>query len=95
MQDTLPDYRSFLEAQACGCPLVALDMDLESQPFKEFLVKELSIKAFKEALFKLYRNQSNSLREEISRHIRENFSWEKTFKSLLETYAELTLPAWV
>jgi len=81
---------SFLEAQACGCPIIALDMDLESQPFKDFLVKELSIKAFKEALFKLYKNQSNSLRKDISKHIRENFSWEKTFKSLLETYAELT-----
>ena len=86
---------SFLEAQACGCPVVALDMGLESQPFKEFLVKELSVKAFKEALLKLYENQSNSLREEISRYVRENFSWERTFKSLLETYAELVLPALV
>jgi len=79
---------SFLEAQACGCPIIALDMGLESQPFKEFLVKELSVKAFKEALFKFYKNQTISLREEISRYIKENFSWERTFKNLLETYAE-------
>jgi len=81
---------SFLEAQACGCPIIALDMGLESQPFRDFLVKELSIKAFKEALFKLFKNQSDRLREEISKHIRENFSWKKTFKNLLETYVELT-----
>ncbi len=79
---------SFLEAQACGCLLVALDMGLESQPFKEFLAKDLSVEAFYQALIKAVNSLSLKLREEISSYIEKTFSWERTFRSLLEVYSE-------
>lgn len=80
---------AFLEAQACGCILVAPDMDLESQPFKEFLVKEQKPESFYEAIIKAVNSRSLSLRETISSYIREHFSWEYTFERLMDVYSTL------
>ncbi|MEZ0360365.1 MAG: glycosyltransferase [Hydrogenobacter sp.] len=77
---------SFLEAQACGCILVAPDMDLETQPFKEFLVKDLKVESFYEAIVRAVNCQSFNVRQALSQHIRENFSWDKTFSKLLDIY---------
>ena len=77
---------SFLEAQACGCLLVAPDMDLETQPFKEFLVKDLRVESFYEALVKAINCQNYHTRQAVSSFIRERFSWEATFSKLLNIY---------
>ncbi|MCS6958212.1 MAG: glycosyltransferase [Aquificaceae bacterium] len=77
---------SFLEAQACGCILVAYDMELETQPFKEFLVKELSPQSFYEAIINACNHVSLKNREKISHYILDNFSWKVTFEKLLEVY---------
>lgn len=79
---------SFLEAQACGCILVAFDMDLESQPFKEFLVRDISAQALYNAIIRACDSISPSLREKISSYIINNFSWDKTFERLLNLYEE-------
>lgn len=80
---------TFLEAQACGCILVALDMALESQPFKEFLVRELSEEAFRRTIEIAGKSISKELREVISSQVRENFSWNRTFTTLLSYYKRL------
>ncbi|MFN7065976.1 MAG: glycosyltransferase, partial [Aquificaceae bacterium] len=77
---------SFLEAQACGCILVSFDMDLETQPFKDFLVKEKSRKDFYKAIIRASNSLSPSLREEISSYIAKNFSWNSAFERLLNIY---------
>lgn len=77
---------SFLEAQACGCLLVAPDMDLETQPFKEFLVKDLRVESFYEALIKAVNCQNYHTRQAVSSFIRERFSWEAAFNKLLNIY---------
>ncbi|MFN3921896.1 MAG: glycosyltransferase, partial [Caldimicrobium sp.] len=82
---------SFLEAQACGCILVAFDMGLETQPFKEFLARELTHEAFYKAIIKASRTLSPSLKETISSYIANNFSWASTFKKLIDVYSECTL----
>ncbi|MFN3505526.1 MAG: glycosyltransferase [Caldimicrobium sp.] len=80
---------TFLEAQACGCPLVAFDLNLETQPFKEFLVKEKTEEAFYDALIRAKNKVSIKLREEISSYILKTFSWNKTFENLLKIYSDL------
>ncbi len=77
---------SFLEAQACGCILVAPDMGLETQPFKEFLVKDLAPESFYCALLEAINWVSLHTRSRISSYIQENFSWKSTFDKLLELY---------
>ncbi len=78
---------SFLEAQACGCLLVAPDLGLETQPFKDFLVKRPNTESFYDALVKAANAQSFFMREKVSSYIRENFSWERCFEKLLEVYS--------
>lgn len=77
---------SFLEAQACGCILVAFDMNLESQPFKEFLAKGENIEDLYKAIIRACDSISPYLREKISSYIINNFSWDKTFDKLIDTY---------
>lgn len=77
---------SFLEAQACGCLLVAFHMGLETQPFEEFLAREISTEAFYDALMRACGAFSISTREKVSSHIASNFSWEATFERLLRLY---------
>ncbi len=77
---------SFLEAQACGCILVAFDMNLESQPFKEFLAKGENIEDLYKAIIRACDSISPYLREKISSYIITNFSWDKTFDKLIDTY---------
>ncbi|MCS7199795.1 MAG: glycosyltransferase [Caldimicrobium sp.] len=87
---------AFVESQACGCVLVAQDMGLETQPFKEFLVKGSSKK---ESLLEDYHRAINraasllstntSLRYQISSFIHKAFSWEETFNQLLKHYEAL------
>ncbi len=77
---------SFLEAQACGCLLVAFDMDLETQPFKEFLAKEKSPEALYDAIVRACQSLNLSLKERIRSYIAENFSWKATFERLLSLY---------
>lgn len=79
---------AFLEAQACGCILVALDMGLETQPFKEFLAKEPTIESFYEAIIDACNHISFHTRERISSYVLERFSWENTFDRLFELYRE-------
>ncbi|MCS7262663.1 MAG: glycosyltransferase [Aquificaceae bacterium] len=76
----------FLEAQACGCLLVAPNMGLETQPFEEFLPKELTVDAFYEATLRACNALSVSTREKVSSYVATHFSWEATFEKLLETY---------
>ncbi|MFN3813628.1 MAG: glycosyltransferase [Aquificaceae bacterium] len=78
---------SFLEAQACGCLLVAPDLGLETQPFKDFLVKTPDTESFYDALIRAANAQSFLMREKVSSHIKENFSWERCFEKLLEVYS--------
>ncbi|MEZ0336760.1 MAG: glycosyltransferase [Aquificaceae bacterium] len=78
---------SFLEAQACGCLLVAFDMGLETQPFKEFLAKEKSPDALYDAIVKACHSLNLSMRERISSYIAQNFSWKSTFEKLINLYA--------
>lgn len=78
---------SFLEAQACGCILVAFDMDLETQPFKEFLARKISQEELYKAIIKASNAVSLSLKEAISSYIANNFSWTSTFERLLEVYS--------
>lgn len=80
---------AFLEAQACGCILVAPDMGLETQPFKEFLVKEPDVESFYEAIIRACNYVSPSTREKISSYVLDKFSWEKTFDRLFEVYKEV------
>jgi alpha-1,6-mannosyltransferase len=80
---------AFLEAQACGCILVAVDMGLETQPFKQFLVKDITVSDFYSALIKAVNCQNFYTRQTISTYIHENFSWEKTFSTLLELYYQI------
>ncbi len=80
---------SFLEAQACGCILVAPDMGLETQPFKEFLVKDLTPESFYCALLEAVNQVSLHTRSRISSYIQENFSWKSTFDKLLDLYEEV------
>ncbi len=77
---------AFLEAQACGCLLVAFDMELETQPFKEFLVKEPTLEVFYDAIVHACNAVSLSYRETVSSFIRNRFSWESTFDRLFEVY---------
>jgi len=77
---------AFLEAQACGCLLVAFDMDIETQPFNEFLAKEPTPEAFYDAIIHACNAVSLSSRELVSSFIRNRFSWESTFDKLLEVY---------
>lgn len=77
---------SFLEAQACGCLLVAPNMRLETQPFEEFLAKKISIEDFYEALMKACGALNISTRERVSSYIVNHFSWESTFEKLLNLY---------
>ncbi|MCS7171382.1 MAG: glycosyltransferase [Aquificaceae bacterium] len=77
---------SFLEAQACGCLLVALNMNLETQPFKEFLAEELTLDDFYRATLKACNALSLSTRERVSSYIASNFSWKVTFERLLGIY---------
>ncbi|SNZ14433.1 glycosyltransferase [Hydrogenobacter hydrogenophilus] len=77
---------AFLEAQACGCILVAPDLELETQPFKEFLVKDQKPESFYSALVKAVNHQNFYTRQSISAYIQENFSWERTFSRLVEVY---------
>lgn len=77
---------AFLEAQACGCILVAFDMGLETQPFKEFLTRELTVESFYNAIIHACNAVSLSTREKISSFISTNFSWESSFDRLLEVY---------
>ncbi|MEN3034125.1 MAG: glycosyltransferase [Aquificaceae bacterium] len=78
---------SFLEAQSCGCVLVSLDMGLETQPFKQFLAKDLSESAFLEAIWRAKNALSQELRMSISNYIRHHFSWDQTFKNLVSLYS--------
>lgn len=80
---------SFVEAQACGCILVALDMELETQPLKEFLVKNLNTREFVEALERASECLSDELRQRISNHVLAFFSWNNTFRRLLNLYGAL------
>lgn len=80
---------SFIEAQACGCILVSLDMGLETQPFKEFLVKDLCVESFLEAIELASRSISEEFRQKISTQILSSFSWERTFERLLNVYKNL------
>ncbi|MCS6999127.1 MAG: glycosyltransferase [Aquificaceae bacterium] len=84
---------SFLEAQACGCLLVAPDLGLETQPFKEYLAEELRVEAFYDALMKACNVLSLSLRERVSSYIASNFSWDVTFERLLKIYRGARLHA--
>lgn len=77
---------AFLEAQGCGCLLVALDMGLETQPFREFLVKEATLDAFYEGIVYACNMVSLPNRERVSSFVHRNFSWESTFDRLLEVY---------
>ncbi|MCS7149931.1 MAG: glycosyltransferase [Caldimicrobium sp.] len=77
---------SFLEAQASGCLLVSLDMGLETQPFKDFLVKSYDLREFKKLIEKAAQSLSESIRHSVSSYIRSHFSWEITFKRLLDYY---------
>lgn len=77
---------SFLEAQACGCVLIAFDLGLETQPFKEFLPREINKEALYHAIIKASRALSLSLKETISSYIINNFSWTSTFKKLMGVY---------
>lgn len=77
---------AFLEAQACGCILVATDLYLETQPFKQFLVKDITVNSFYSALIKAVNLQSFHTRKTISTYIQKSFSWEKTFSMLLGVY---------
>ncbi|MFN3472248.1 MAG: glycosyltransferase [Aquificaceae bacterium] len=78
---------SFLEAQACGCLLVAFDMNLESQPFKEFLAEERKAEALYDAIVKACHSLSLGMREKVSSYIQENFSWKAAFEKLINIYA--------
>ncbi|MCX8042254.1 MAG: glycosyltransferase [Thermodesulfobacteriaceae bacterium] len=80
---------TFLEAQACGCILVAKDFGLETQPFKEFLVRDLSFEAFYESIWKSSLSLSPALKLKISSYVRENFSWKETFQKLQNLYEKL------
>ncbi|MCX8076250.1 MAG: glycosyltransferase [Aquificaceae bacterium] len=82
---------SFLEAQACGCLVVALDLGLETQPFREFLAKELSLEAFYSALMKACDALEPSTKQRVSSYISERFSWEATFDRLLDVYSQFLL----
>lgn len=77
---------AFLEAQACGCLLVAYDMGLETQPFKEFLVKELTLEAFYHAIVRACNEVSLVNKEKVSSFVLSNFSWNATFEKLLDVY---------
>ncbi len=77
---------SFLEAQACGCVLVAYDMNLESQPFKEFLARDKNLEDLYNGIIRACNSITPHLREKISSHILTNFSWNRTFDSLINTY---------
>ncbi|MFN3264330.1 MAG: glycosyltransferase, partial [Aquificaceae bacterium] len=77
---------AFLEAQACGCLLVAFDMGLETQPFKEFLVREPTLEAFYDAIIHACNALSLSNRERLSSYVQRHFSWESTFDRLLGVY---------
>lgn len=78
---------SFLEAQASGCLLVSLDMGLETQPFKDFLVKSYDLREFKKAVEKAAQALTESMRHKVSTFIRSHFSWEATFKRLLDYFS--------
>ncbi len=78
---------SFLEAQACGCILVAFDMGLETQPFKEFLVREMNQEELYNAIIRASNTLSLSLKEAISSYIINNFSWTSTFERLMGVYS--------
>ncbi|MFN3869951.1 MAG: glycosyltransferase [Aquificaceae bacterium] len=78
---------SFLEAQACGCILVAFDMGLETQPFKEFLAKDVSQEELYKAIIKASNALSLPLKEAISSYIASNFSWTSTFERLIDVYS--------
>ncbi|MCX7858251.1 MAG: glycosyltransferase [Deltaproteobacteria bacterium] len=80
---------AFLEAQACGCVLVAKDLDLETQPFKEFLVGHMSVDSLCEAVEKASSSVSLPLKIEISTYVRQNFSWRNTFEKLFALYESL------
>lgn len=80
---------SFVEAQACGCLLISLDMGLETQPFKDFLVRELDAGAFLEAIERASSHLSEELRQKISTEILNSFSWDRTFRRLLTIYSSL------
>ncbi|RMH80038.1 MAG: glycosyltransferase [Acidobacteria bacterium] len=80
---------SFLEAQACGCLLVAFDMGLESQPFKDFLTEDYSLQGFYRAVIKACEAINLVTREQVASLIRDRFSWRNTFERLLEVYSGL------
>ncbi|MDW8433889.1 MAG: hypothetical protein RMK35_03690, partial [Aquificaceae bacterium] len=64
---------------------------LETQPFREFLAKELSIEAFYSALIRACDALEQSTKERVSSYISERFSWEATFVRLLEVYSQFLL----
>lgn len=77
---------SFIEAQACGCALVARDLGLETQPFKDFLVRDGKLEDYISALDLASRERNWDFKEALSKLIRERFSWKRSFEKLLEVY---------
>lgn len=68
---------------------MAPDLQLETQPFKEFLIKNSTLEDFYNKLWEVKDQITPELRQRVSLHVRENFSWGKTFESLLKTYNEV------
>ncbi len=77
---------AFLEAQSSGLILVALDMDLETQLIKDFLVKNYSPHAFLQAIHRAREHLSPSMRDFLHEMVRQTFSWKVSIERYLQIY---------
>jgi len=77
---------SFLEAQASGLPVCAFDLGLETQIIKEILAREKTPESLTNNIVKACHLVNPELRNYLHKKVQENFSWDKTFASLLEAY---------
>jgi len=79
---------AFLEAQSSGLPVCAFDLDLETQILKDILAPKEDVETLTESIYKASKliRHDNYLRDYLHKKVKENFSWELTFKSLSKAY---------
>ncbi len=82
---------AFLEAQSSGLLLVALDMDLETQILKDFLVKDYSMDAFLQAIHRAREHLSSSMRDFLHEMVRRDFSWKVSIERYLQAYSTFAI----
>ncbi len=79
---------AFLEAQSSGLPVVAFDLNLETQLLKDFLAKDFTVEALAHAISIAREKLNPTIREYLHTKVRSLFSWESSFDTYMSIYMQ-------